>query len=93
MISLNRYYAKQLDYIFAYLQTSLEREIYKCIRKWFKVVDADKKDFVLKLHQNIIGKKQAGIFWNQYLTKFLINTVGFKQSSVDSFLFYNGNLM
>ena len=42
------------------------------IPKWFKVVYTDTKEYVLKLHQNIYVQKQAGIFWNQYLTKILI---------------------
>ena len=52
-----------------------------------------KKDYVLKLHQNIYGQKQAGKLWNQYLTNFLINKFGFKQSSVDDCVFYKGNMM
>ena len=61
--------------------------------KGLKLVDTDTKDYVLKLYQNIYGKKQAGIFCNQHLTKILINRVGFKQSSVYYFIFYKLNVM
>ena len=47
------------------------------------------KGLCLKLHQNIYIHKQAGIVWNHYLTKFLINKVVFKQSSGDYCVFYN----
>ena len=59
----------------------------------FKVVDAYTKEYFLNLHWNIYGQKQAGRVCNHYLTKILINKVGFKKSSVDNCVFYKGNLM
>ena len=49
-----------------------------CIPKGFKLVDAYTKYYVLKLNQNIYGKKQEGRVWNQYLTKIFINKFGLK---------------
>ena len=59
----------------------------------FKVVDAYTKDCVLNLHWNIYGQKQAGRVCNHYLTKILINKVGFEQSSVDNFVLCKVNVM
>ena len=64
-----------------------------CIPKLFKVVYADIKEYVLKLHQNIYIQKRAVRVWNRYLTKNFINKVGAKQSSFDNFVFYQGNVM
>ena len=63
------------------------------ILKGFKVLYSDTKCYVLKLHQNIHGHIQPGIFCNQYLTKILINKVGFEQSSVDNFVLCKVNVM
>ena len=47
-------------------------------------------DYVLHIHRNIYGKKDSGRVWNQYLTKKLIEEIGFKQSKVDECVFYRG---
>ena len=45
--------------------------------------DANTKDYVLKIHRNIYGQKQAGRVWNRYLVNKLVKELGFKQSKVD----------
>jgi hypothetical protein len=44
---------------------------------------ANAKDYVLRIHRNIYGQKQAGRVWNKCLTEKLIKDLGFKQSRVD----------
>ena len=46
------------------------------------------KTHVLRLLQNIYGKKQSGRVWNIYMTNKLVNELEFKQSKVDECVFY-----
>ena len=50
-------------------------------------------DYVLKLRHNVYGQTQAGRVWNQYLVDHLVNTVGFKQSKVNEYVSYHGNVI
>ena len=63
------------------------------IPKGFKIEEGDPNDYVLKLHRNIYGQKQAGRVWNKYLVDRLVNKVGFVQSKVDKCVFYKGSTM
>ena len=51
------------------------------------------KDYVLKLHRNVYGQKQAGRVWNQFLVRKLTTELGFKQSAVDECVFYRGKTL
>ncbi len=53
----------------------------------------DTKDYVLKIHRNIYGQKQAGRVWNKYLSNKLVNELGFKQSKVDECIYYRGKTL
>jgi glutamate 5-kinase len=53
----------------------------------------DAKDYVLKIHRNIYGQKQAGRVWNKYLTNKLTKILGFKQSKVDECVYYRGKTL
>ena len=55
--------------------------------------DDDPKDYVLKIHCNIYGQKQAGRVWNQYLVSKLVKKLGFKQSKIDECVFYRGRTL
>ena len=57
------------------------------------MVDTDTTDYVLKFHQNIYGHKQSVRVCKQYLTKRLIDKDGFKQSSIEIYIFYKGNFV
>jgi hypothetical protein len=63
------------------------------IPRGFKIDEGNTRDFVLQIHRNIYGQKQAGRVWNKYLTDILVNKVGFKQSEVDECVFYRGKVM
>jgi hypothetical protein len=54
---------------------------------------ANAKDYVLRIHRNIYGQKQAGRVWNKCLTEKLIKDLGFKQSRVDECVFYRGKTL
>ena len=81
----------QLDYVMAYPQAPVERELYMRIPYGVKVPKGTKETHVLKLHKNVYGQKQAGRVWFEYLKKKLIEDVGFVQSKFDRCLFYKGS--
>jgi len=93
MSALHKWHTRQIDYVLAFPQAPVEREIYMEIPKGFKIDEGNTKDYVLKLHRNVYGQKQASRVWNKYLSNILINKVGFKQSKVDECVFYRGNVM
>jgi transposase InsO family protein len=87
---VNNWATRQIDYIQAYPQAPIERNMYMEIPKGFKITDGDPEgDYVLQLHQNIYGQKQAGRVWNHYLVEHLLR-VGFIQSEHDPCVFYKG---
>ena len=60
------------------------------IPKGFQIDEGTNEEFVLNVHKNIYGQKQAGRVWNKYLTKKLIDNLGFTQSKIDECVFYKG---
>ena len=93
MIVWYGWYTKQIDYVLAFLQALVERELYLKMPKEFEADDGNIKDYVLKVEQNIYGQKQAGRVWNKYLADKLINQVRFKHSKVDKCVFYKESTM
>lgn len=82
---------KQIDYVQAFAQAPVEKTLYMKIPAGIELEDgADPKDYVLMIHRNIYGQKQAGRVWNQYLVDKLVNVLGFTQSKVDECVFYRG---
>ncbi len=53
------------------------------------ITDQDRKDYVLKLENNLYGQKQAGRVWYLHLRKNLLK-LGFKPSEHDECVFYYG---
>jgi hypothetical protein len=51
---VNHWHTKQLDYVLAFPQAPVEREIYMTI-PGFKIEQGQNEDYVLKLHGNIYG--------------------------------------
>jgi hypothetical protein len=93
MSALNNWHTRQIDYVLAYPQAPVERQIFMEIPKGFQVEGENSKDYVLELHRNVYGQKQAGRVWYKYLSNILIHKVGFKQSKVDECVFYRGKVM
>jgi Reverse transcriptase (RNA-dependent DNA polymerase) len=77
---LHGWTTKQIDFVQAPIEKTLYMKIPACVEL---ENGSDPKDYVLKLHRNIYGQKQAGRVWNQYLVQKLIGELEFKQSSVD----------
>ena len=60
LVAQHGWATKQLDYVAAYPQAPVEKELYMAIPKGFDISGADPSEFVLKLHRNIYGRQQAG---------------------------------
>jgi hypothetical protein len=61
LVLLNNWYTVQLDYVLAYPQAPVERDLYMLLPKGFSIQGVDNpKDYVLHIHRNIYGQKQAG---------------------------------
>ena len=87
-------HTQQVDYVAAYTQAPIDRDMYMEFPRGFTVPGGvDRKAFVLKLHRNLYGQKQAGRLWYKYLRKRLITKAGFVQSKHDECLFFRGKVM
>ena len=93
LVTTFNWYTQQIDYVLAFPQAPVEKEIYMKIPRGFTIEGKDPRDYVLRLNRNVYGQKQAGRAWNKYLERKLIKEVGFKQSKVDDCVFYKNNTM
>jgi Reverse transcriptase (RNA-dependent DNA polymerase) len=90
----HQWHTVQIDYVLAFPQAPIERTLYMEIPKGFELEDGhDQGKYVLKLHRNVYGSKNAGRTWNQYLSQKLVEKVGFVQSKVDECVYYKGTVM
>ena len=89
---VHNWFTQQIDFVQAYPQAPVEREVYMKIPKGFDVADGNTKDYVLKLRKNVYGQVQAGRVWNKYLVDKLVG-IGFVQTKADECVFYRGNAM
>ena len=91
LTALHGWTTKQIDFVQAFAQAPIEKTLYMRIPAGMEMEDGtNPKDYVLKIHRNIYGQKQAGRVWNQFLVSKLVNELGFKQSAVDECVFYRG---
>ena len=88
LVATMGWHTQQIDYVLAFPQAPVEKEIYMKIPKGFRVTGNNHDDYVLKLNKNVYGQKQAGRVWNKFLEKKLINEVGFTKSKYDECVFY-----
>jgi hypothetical protein len=93
LMAVHGWQTKQLDYVLAFPQAPIDRELYMAIPKGFDIDEGRTDDYALKLHKNVYGQKQAGQVWNKYLVDILTKRVGFLQSKVDKCVFYRGKTM
>ena len=93
MAAVHKWHTRQLDYVLAFPQAPVERELYMEIPKGFEIQDDESDKYLLKIQRNIYGQKQAGRVWNQYLVHKLTHELGFKQSAIDECLFYRGKVL
>jgi hypothetical protein len=83
-----RMHTKTMDYVLAYTQAPVEKDLYMKIPKGFEIDKGCSNNYVVKLHKNVYGQKQAGRVWNKYLVDKLVNKLRFKQSRVNKCVFY-----
>ena len=88
---INKWHTRQIDCVQAYTQAEVETDMYMEVPKGYKV-DGPPGDFVLKLHKNIYGQKQAGLVWNKHLVQGL-EKVGLKQCKTDPCVFTKGKIV
>jgi len=93
MVAAKGWHTKQIDYVLAFPQAPVEKEIYMRVPKGFEVSGSNPGDYVLRLNRNVYGQKQAGRVWNKYLEQKLVNELHFTQSKVDDCVFYRGTTM
>jgi hypothetical protein len=94
LTAVHNWHTKQIDYVQAFAQAPVERTLYMKVPAGIEVENGtNAKDYVLRIHRNIYGQKQAGRVWNKYLTNKLIKDLGFKQSQVDECVFYRGKTL
>ncbi len=69
LATMNNWHTRQLDYVLAFPQAPVERDLYMEIPKGFTIEEGRSDNYALKIHRNIYRQKQAGRVWNQYLVK------------------------
>ena len=89
---VNKWHTTQIDYVLAYPQAPIERDLYMEIPRGLELKGKKKESHVLKLHRNIYGQKQAGRVWYRYLQEKL-TSIGFKKSEIDEGVFYRGRVV
>jgi len=93
LVAVHGWHTKQLDYVAAFPQAPVEKDLYMTIPKGFEVEGATEGEYVLQLARNIYGQKQAGRVWNKYLVDKLVNELKFTQSKIDECVFYRGKTL
>ncbi len=94
MTAVHEWHTKQIDFVQAFAQAPVERTLYMKVPAEIKIEGGrDAKDYVIKIHRNIYGQKQAGRVWNKFLSNKLVNELGFKQSKVDKCVYYRGKTL
>ena len=82
----------QIDYVLAFTQAPVDRNLYMKISKGFELEGAKKSEYVFKIKKNTYGQKQAGRVWNKHLCAKL-EKFGFKQSIIDECVFYKEDMI
>lgn len=58
---IHSWYTVQLDYVSAFPQAPVERDLYMSVPKGFEIEGAEPGDYVFKLNRNELGFKQSNI--------------------------------
>ena len=58
LVAKHRWHSKQLDYVLAFSQAPVEREMYMEIPKGIEVEGSNTKDYVLQILRNIYGQNK-----------------------------------
>jgi Reverse transcriptase (RNA-dependent DNA polymerase) len=84
---------RQIDYVLAFPQAPVDRDIYMEIPRGFEIEGARRGEYVLQLKRNVYGQKQAGRVWNDYLHQKLTKELNFVQSKHDECVYFRGRVM
>ena len=93
LVATMGWHTQQIDYVLAFPQAPVEKDIYMKVPKGFRITGKDPTNYVLKLNQNVYGQKQKGRVWNKFLQQKLIEQVGFKLSEIDECVYYKGKTL
>ena len=94
LTAVHGWHTKQIDFVQAFAQAPVKKTLYMRVPAGIELEDgSDPKEYVLMIHRNIYGQKQAGRVWNRYLVKKLVQDLGFQQSAVDECVFYQGSTL
>ena len=92
LVGVHGWHTKQLDYVQAFPQAPVEKDLYMELPKGIDIEGANPKEHVLLLKRNVYRQKQAGRVWYQHLKKRL-EKAGFERSEIDECVFYKGNMI
>jgi hypothetical protein len=94
LTALHGWHTKQIDFVQAFAQVPIKETFYMKVPAGVELEDGSyPREYVLQIHCNIYGQKQAGRVWNQYLVTKLVKELGFKQSKVDKCVFCRGKTL
>lgn len=87
----NNYDLSSIDIRQAYLQAEVKEDLYMRMPPNLPAFDALGRQLVCKLNRSLYGLKQAGRYWNELISSFLVSW-GMKRSTIDVCLFtyYDG---
>ena len=89
-VLINKWHTRQIDFFLVYPQSKIEHLLYMKFRHEITSKLGSKNSHVLKLRQNLFDQKQTGLVWFRFIfTK--LSKIGFKQSSVDEYIFYRAS--
>ena len=91
MVLAHKWHTIQLDYVLAFPQAPIEKELFMKLPVGVEFDGYNKDEYVLRCKRNIYGQKQAGRVWNEYLVSKL-KLVGFVQSDIDKCVFYKNSM-
>ena len=94
LTALHGWTTKQIDFVQAFAQAPIEKTLCMKIPAGNEIADgSDPRDYVLEIHRNIYGQKQAGRVWNRYLMGKLVGELDFRQSAGDECVFYRRRML
>ena len=69
LTAVHGWHTKHIDFVQAFAQALVEKTLNMKIPAGIKLLEdgADARDYVLEIHRNIYGQKQAGRVWNKFL--------------------------
>ena len=89
---IKKWPTRQLDYVLAFPQAPIEKELYLKIPSGYNIINGNKNEYALKVHNNLYGQKQAGRVWHEYLIRKLTQAQ-FTQSRHDPCVLYRQNVI